>query len=243
MSNHTALLFYSDSFLFDTDTVVIESEEDDLGPYVATQATVFYPGGGGQEPDKGVLVTPDDETHPILQAIWTGGEMRHYTDTLLGRKDAVRIQIDAEHRHRNEKLHTGGHLLASLVFEKLQWPLRPVKGFHYQQGAYVEFEPTAQGPEPDTILLDQALTEAIRQQLPVESFTVTTPEDPRYRAAFKPEGFIPPENQPLRLVKIGSYMACPCGGTHLHHTGELSWLRVRHIKHKKGRIRISYEAG
>lgn len=242
MRNHTELVYLSDSTLFDINTQVTESGADDHGHYVTTQATVFYPGGGGQEPDKGVLLTPDDQSHPILHAAWIAGEMRHYTESPLSGEAEVRMQIDRDHRLQNEKLHTGGHLLASIVHEKLKWPLRPVKGFHYQQGAYVEFEPSVQGIEPDTALLDQALAEGIAQDLPVESFIVAT-EDPRYQQAFKPDGFIPPQGRPLRLVQIGPYMAYPCGGTHLRHTAALNWLRVGHLKHKKGRIRISYEAG
>jgi alanyl-tRNA synthetase len=242
MGNHTELLYLSDSYLFDTDTLIIENGVDDQGSYVALQATVFYPGGGGQEPDKGVLITPDDKVHPIVHAAWINGEMRHYVDTEMPSDGSVKVQIDREHRLQNEKLHTGGHLLASTVYEKLGWPLLPVKGFHYQQGAYVEFEQATEGPDPDMRLLDQALVEGIHQKLPVTCFTVT-PEDPRYHQAFKPEGFIAPEDRPLRLVQIGSYLAYPCGGTHLHDTGEFNWLRIRHLKHKKGRVRISYEAG
>lgn len=238
----TALLFLSDTFQFEAGCTVTSGGEDDSGPYVVTNATVFYPGGGGQEPDKGVILTPEGNGYPILKAVLQGNRMRHYLAEKLPEGEEVRIRLDTDHRLQNARLHTAGHLLSSVIHEKLQWPLTPVKGFHYQQGAYVEFEPSAHMQEICVQALEAALREEISQQLPVSSAFVTE-EDSRFQQAVKPQGFAAPAGRPLRIVQIGAYRAYPCGGTHLHHTGELNWLQIRHVRHKKGNIRICYEAG
>lgn len=240
----TALLFLSDTFLFEADTLVTSSAGDDDGPYVVTAATIFYPGGGGQEPDKGNLITANGTVIPIVKAVLRNGKMYHYLEHHeIQTGDRVTLRIDAEHRLQNARLHTGGHLLSAVVYEKLKLPLLPLKGFHYQQGAYVEFDPLEENPpEADATELQEALAEDIAGQLPVK--TANVPEtDPAYLRALKPEDFTPPEDRPVRLVTIGNYLPLPCGGTHLHHTGELNFITIKSIKHKKGNIRISYKTG
>lgn len=240
----TTLLYLADTFQFDTETTITASGEDDDGPYVVTDATVFYPGGGGQEPDKGHILRQDGSAIVVSKAILKKGTMHHYlAEHDLQTGDQVRITIDSEYRLQNAKLHTGGHLLSAVIYEQLGLPLVPVKGFHYQQGAYVEFAPQDENmPAVDPDELHRAVQKDIAGQLPVTATIVST-GDAAYAEAFKPEDFVPPEDKPLRLVRIGAYRPIPCGGTHLRHTGELKSLAVKHIKHKKGNIRISYHAG
>lgn len=239
---NTQLQFLSDTFQFEIETSITATGEDDDGPYVVTGNTVFYPGGGGQEPDKGYIVTITGEKIPILKARIKHQAVRHYLPQKITETGPASIHIDPEYRIQNARLHTAGHLLSSVVFEKLQWPLKPVKGFHYQQGAYVEFEPEEEMPEILEPVLSEALAEDIARKLPVSTCLVLK-DDPAFLQAFKPENFVPPTGKPLRLVKIDSYLAIPCGGTHVSDTGDLKGFKIKNIKNKKGRIRISYEAG
>ncbi len=236
------LQFLSDTFQFETEATVTGSGEDDDGPYVVTNQTVFYPGGGGQEPDKGSIMDKSGVSFPIKKGKMKGGQARHYIDEPIPVKSLVTIAIDPDYRLQNARLHTAGHLLSSVISEKLRWPLTPVKGFHYQKGAYMEFEPDDEIDEISEAVLGRAMTEDIRQKLPVSAAFVA-PEDLDKRSVFVPEGFHLPQDQELRLVTIKGYRAIPCGGTHLHHTGEIGSFSIKHIRHKKGRIRISYRAG
>lgn len=239
---NTQLQFLSDSFQFEAEATVSGSGEDDDGPYVVTNQSIFYPGGGGQEPDKGVIVNNIGYSFPVLKAKRRNAELRHYLSTNLPVDSSIRMKIDRDYRLQNTRLHTAGHLLASIVYEKLGWPLQPVKGFHYQKGAYVEFEPEKEMSEIPELELHQAIMDDIAANLSV-STAVAPPEAIYNEAVFVPEGFSLPLGQELRLVTIDGYKAVPCGGTHLHHTGEIGNFSIKHIRHKKGRIRISYRAG
>lgn len=245
MMAETELLFLSDTFRFEVSTRVLFKGEDNDGHYVVTGDTVFYPGGGGQEPDKGFIEKENGSDFPVLKASMRGQEVRHYyegDENGFEEEEKVVIRIDEAHRIQNAKLHTAGHLLASVVYEKLKWPLIPLKGFHYQQGAYIEFDPSEDMTAVDEEALNEAVDKDIQSQLPITISLVSKDSD-LFKRAFKPKGFIVPEDKPLRLVKIGGYLAYPCGGTHLHHTGELNFFRMKYLKHKKGKLRISYEVG
>lgn len=240
--NPTERLYLTDTFQYENSAEVLEAGMDEHGPYLVPDASVFYPGGGGQEPDQGMVIRENGTAVPLLKAALVLGAFRHYTAAPVPEGERLIIRIDGAARVQHARLHTGGHLLSSVVFEQLKWPLIPVKGFHYTEGAYLEFKPMEVMNEPDLALLNQALEAVIGDRLSVTS-TLTTAEDRLFREAFKPPGFQPPPDKPLRLVKIDTFLAYPCGGTHLRHTGELHWLRVRHVKNKKGNIRIAYEAG
>ncbi len=236
------LQFLSDTFQFETEATVTGSGEDDDGSYVVTNQTVFYPGGGGQEPDKGLITNGAGTPFPIKKGKVKNGEPCHYIDMLLPVNSAVKITIDRGYRLQNARLHTAGHLLSSVISEKLHWPLRPVKGFHYQKGAYMEFEPDDEIDEIPEETLHRAMEDDIKNCLPVSTAFVDV-EDLNAPSVFVPEGFAPSKNRGLRLVTIKGYRSIPCGGTHLHHTGEIGSFAIKQIRHKKGRVRISYRAG
>lgn len=245
MMAETELLFLSDTFQFEAWTRILSKGEDNDGHYIVTGGTVFYPGGGGQEPDKGFIEKENSSRFPVMKASMKGHEIRHYyeeDENSFEEGEKVWIRIDKAHRIQNAKLHTAGHLLASVVYEELKWPLTPLKGFHYQQGAYIEFDPAEDMTAIDEKALSEAIDKDIQKQLPI-TISLVSKDSELFKLAFKPKGFIVPEDKALRLVKIGGYLAYPCSGTHLHHTGELNFFRIKHIKHKKGKLRISYEVG
>lgn len=240
---NTQLQFLTDSFQFETDATVTGSGEDDDGPYVVTSQSIFYPGGGGQEPDKGLIINDSGSSFPILKAKRRHAELRHYLSETPAIDSRVKIIIDRAYRLQNTCLHTAGHLLASVVYEKMGLPLQPVKGFHYQKGAYIEFEPEKEMDEFPEAEIYQAVMEDIAAGLPV-STAISSPAAINDPSVFVPEGFSLPEGQSsLRLVTIEGYKSVPCGGTHLHHIGEIGRFSIKQIRHKKGRIRISYRAG
>lgn len=234
------LRYLLDTYCTQTDIRILSGGSDDDGPYVVTDHSIYYPGGGGQEADKGWLIRHDSDPLPILKARFKDGQWRHYVPELLEEGQELTMNIDAPFRLLNARLHTAGHLLSSLVYEVLNWPVTPVKGFHYQQGAYVEFELNREWTIPGTQLLEDLLLDAVNKSLPVTVTEVDT-RDPLFHQALKPEGFKVPEGKTLRLVQTGSFRPIPCGGTHVANGLEVGTMTIRHCKLKKGQLRIGYD--
>ncbi len=236
------LQFLTDTYQFETEATVVDSGEDEDGSYVVTNASVFYPGGGGQEPDRGKIILASGETYPILDAFFVDGEFRQYLSQTLPLDTAVKVSINPEYRIHNAQLHTAGHLLSSVLYEKLSCSLRPIKGFHYQQGAYMEFEPEAEMvEEPSKEDVQNAVEEDIRQNLLIE--VSHSPSVASEEAILQIDSFHPLQKAPERWVRIQGYQPLPCGGTHVHHTGEIENFSIRQIQYKKGRFRITYRVG
>jgi misacylated tRNA(Ala) deacylase len=90
----------------------------------------------------------------------------------------------------------------------------------------IDFEP-ATFSEDDVARIQERTNEVLDQDL-----TVTKAEIPRAEAEEKtPEGrglldLIPDHVDPLRMVAIGDFDLCPCGGTHVDRLGEVGHVRI-----------------
>lgn len=240
MQAASALSYLKDTYCTQTDVQILRSGSDEDGWYVIFDHSIFYPGGGGQESDKGRLVRADGETTSLLKARFKDGSWRHYVSDPLPEEEILHMEIDAGFRMLNARLHTAGHLLTSLVYETLHWPVTPIKGFHYQQGAYVEFQLQREWTVPGPNQLEGLLQEQVNKSLTVTVKEVHA-QDSLFHEALKPEGFRVPEGKTLRLVQTGTYRAIPCGGTHVANVREIGRTTIRHCKIKKGQLRIGYD--
>jgi len=76
----TELLFQTDSYLKELEAMVVETNPDENA--VALDRTAFYPGGGGQPNDVGLLLV-GDHSLPVTKVKWQGGQVWHWVDGAL----------------------------------------------------------------------------------------------------------------------------------------------------------------
>ena len=103
-----------DATLREWDAAVLNVGEDGI----VLDRSAFYPGGGGQPPDNGVLLWGGVQTR-IVGAHKTGGDVYLVPaagDPLPGVGDAVRGALDDERRTALMRTHSALHLLAGVVF-------------------------------------------------------------------------------------------------------------------------------
>jgi misacylated tRNA(Ala) deacylase len=193
--------------------------------------TVFYPTGGGQPGDSGVLD-------------WGGGRIAIATTikveggvALIPAEPApmppvgapARQLLDWTRRHRHMRMHTALHLL-SVVLDY------PVTGG--QIGAdrgRLDFDMA--DPPGDPAAIEGVLNSLAARDLAVTESWITEAEldaNPRLVKTLRVQ---PPRGQGrVRLVRIGEGAGMidlqPCGGTHVARTGEIGRLSVAKIENK-----------
>lgn len=210
---------------------------------VILDETLFYPQGGGQPADTGIMSineTHDDDaiafrvTHVSLDR--STGEVHHYGHMLReiqpGQK--LSLRVDAERRLLNARMHTAGHLLFGVV-KRIGLPLLERKGYHWPRGSFVEFEGVIDKPSiPTTIeVLNEAIEAAISD--PDGKVTVRLAGDDG-----KEDGLDVQQGKDARIVTISGFEGSPCGGTHVAKLAELGSVRVTKIACKKGLTKINY---
>jgi misacylated tRNA(Ala) deacylase len=192
---------------------------------VVLDRTYFYPVGGGQPADRGVLRLPDGSELPIADVSKSGESVLHRIGRRRGAAGAISVGlevegvIDWERRFRHMRLHTTQHLLSARLFSRTG--RRTVRARLEGRSATLDLElPALDG----VLALEEAaadLRAQLDRNLPVRIRHLPRSEydqDPGARSGLVP---LPPHVDPVRVVEIEAADRCPCGGTHLRSTSEV----------------------
>jgi misacylated tRNA(Ala) deacylase len=191
---------------------------------VVLDRTYFYPVGGGQPADHGTLRAGDGPTVSVVDVTKSGDAAIHRIkvsggadrDLLVGAE--VEGTIDWDRRYRHMRLHTAQHFLSARVFARAN--VRTRKALLSSRGATIDLERTI----PESLLseLEADLVEAVAHPRPVSIRQIPRAEWDRNPAAGR-SGLVPlaPTVDPVRVVLIEEWDACPCGGTHVRSTAEI----------------------
>ena len=222
---------------------------------IVLDRTVFYPLGGGQAGDSGVLVladgralqvadtrkAKDEQGQPTGAVAHVPGPGQEALLSLLRPGDTVIARIDWERRHRLMRFHTTTHLLCHLVPQLVNGcSITP-------EYARLDFNMT----DP---LEKEALTEGIARLVAaghgVEIGSITDEELDANPALVKSMSVQPPRGTGrIRTIMIGTGAADagragaevidfqPCGGTHVASTAEIGAVIVTKIEKKSATTR------
>lgn len=211
-------------------------------------ATVFHPQGGGQPADKGIISAGGARF--LVEDVRTkDGVVFHY-GRFEGSKEGCRyefkegeqvsLEVDAERRSLNSRLHSAGHLLDICMSSVGLSHLGPGKGYHFPDGAFVEYKGVI---PPDQIQDKQNELEREANKLISEGAKVLVSVFPYDEAAKLCGGSLPSyisKDSIPRIVKFGEHHGCPCGGTHVADISVIKNLKVTNIRVKKGLTKVSY---
>lgn len=208
---------------------------------VLLDKTVFYPQGGGQPYDTGLIDSAStqfvvEEVRFVDGVVLHIGQFKGYG---FNPGDTVRCAVDRERRDLNTRLHSGGHLIDMAVHELGYHDWKPTKGYHFPDGPYVEYRAALVDDSKDTVsdkinkqiadILSRGIKTRVRF-MPKENMTHYCHHVPDYLPAGKPS----------RIVLYGNF-GVPCGGTHIEELGSIGSVKVRRIKSRSGVLRVSYE--
>lgn len=189
--------------------------------------TVFYPQGGGQPYDTGVIST-DNGIFTVSEVRYDDGVVNHIGTFEVGEfivGETVTCEVDANKRKIHTRLHSAGHLL-DIAIKELNLTWKPGKGYHFPQGPYVEYSGNIRNDELQTVIqsIETKCKEIILRNIETRiEFSETKTQD----------------GKSLRTVYYGD-IGIPCGGTHVANLTEIGELKIRKIKQDKGTIKVSY---
>lgn len=195
---------------------------------VVLDCSVFYPTGGGQPGDTGVLVGADGVSMAVTGTQWSsdGQCIEHLVpgaSTRLCIGDSVCARLDWARRYRLMRYHTCLHLLCAVVGA-------PVTGGRMAEDkAHLDFD--IEMDQLDAAKIELQLAELVAADLPVEVGTISEAELDANPGLVKTMSVQPPRGRgSVRTIAIHGVDLQPCGGTHLARTGEIGTLRVTRIR-------------
>ena len=229
----TERLYYEDSWLTEFDARVTSVTESADGRSVVTlDRTAFYPTGGGQPTDTGLLGAArvvecaDAEGEGVLHFVEGGAPA-------VGER--VRGRVDWPRRLDHIQQHTGQHILSQAFVELFGAQTRSFRMLAEASEVDIDL------PEPSDATIERAVdraNEIIWDDRPVRVHRVTAEE-----AARMPLRRDSAREGELRVVEIEGFDLSPCGGTHARRTGEVGLLAVRQWERAKGLARLTFVAG
>ncbi len=220
------------------DTLTLETTVVDARPGLVRLAEhPFYPGGGGQLPDRGVLRWEGGAT------VVTGFETIDGAPWIslaapIELAGPVECAVDPAFRRMMRALHTDTHILNALVYRDFDGALVTSAQMNDDNTARIDFDLT-QTDNDRLRALEAEFNDVIRQDLPV-----TTRLMPRIEAEAQPgllrsRSVAPPPSADglVRIVAIEGLDRQACGGTHAASTGESPPIRILKIDNKGKRNR------
>jgi alanyl-tRNA synthetase len=227
----TERIYYGDPYAKAFEARVVERLEWNGHPAVVLDRTAFYPTGGGQPYDTGLL-----NAVPVLEVVEREGDgaVVHLVGEPL-ESEQVEGRIDWEHRFDLMQQHTGQHILSAVFVAQLG---ANTVGFHLSD-------------EYATIDLDQAplraddlsRAEAVANDIVFESREVV--------ARFVPDKEIPTlplrkpvaHKGPVRIVEVQDLDCSACGGTHVQATGEVGLIKITRSERRGTETRVEFLCG
>jgi misacylated tRNA(Ala) deacylase len=237
---------YTDAYARHVEAKVVDVDTSGGSPLVVLDQTVFYPGGGGQPSDRGLLLrSSDGRQWTVRGARKGGGEIVHELEADAeppAVDDRLEVDLDWARRLALMRTHTGLHALCGVVWRDYE---ALVTGGNMEPGAgRMDFEFERMSGD----LVDE-IEAKVNEEL-AAARDVRVDVLPREEAFQIPDlirtkvNLLPPGIDQIRTIEIVGLDLQADGGTHVANTREVGRIRVTGYESKgriNKRIRIALE--
>ena len=225
----TRKLYYEDCHLQKFTAKVMDCTQTEKGFLITLDATAFYPEGGGQAADTGLLGDAR-----VLDVREVGENVVHLCDKPLAAGQQVTGTIDYARRFDRMQQHTGEHIVSGIVHRMF--------GYHnvgFHMGAdVVTIDFDGMIPADTLSQIEREANEAVWKNLPVRCWYPSQEELPT--VGYRTKKALP---WPVRVVEVPGYDKCACCGVHVAQTGEIGLIKLFScVKFHQG-VRIEMACG
>jgi len=221
----TARLYIQDDHCFETNATGIAVHDQSI----AFDATCFYPGGGGQPPDEGVIEFENGEMLEVISVnadsddvIWHGCKTEP-SPNLVGR--SAHLVLNKDRRLAHMRYHTILHVLNTIVLKEYNgW----ITGVRIQED-YSRIDFKLENFSPELVAaLETKVNAALERDLPLRSYSISEEEFQGRRDLLLRtlEAMPPISHGQVRVVEITGFDAQACGGTHVRATAEVGKFTI-----------------
>jgi alanyl-tRNA synthetase len=215
---------------------------------VALDRTAFYPEGGGQSWDTGLLIAtaPSGTTLEIpVERVHEdeAGEVWHYVRKPLTTGTTISGAVDPDRRTDHEQQHSGQHLLSAVFLRELN--ARTVSFHLGAESSTIDLalpEGMDKLADEDLRLVEESANRIIYENRPLLTHWVERPlaEAMLARGDLRK---LPPLEGPFRIVQMQGIEFNACGGTHVQTTGAIGSILLRRIEKVRQGWRVEFVCG
>lgn len=225
----TEKLYYRDQNLKEFTADIISFKEKEGEYHVQLDRTAFYPEGGGQPADQGLI-----GQCRVNYVYKEDSEIYHVIGQMPDQKEKLDCKIDWERRFDLMQQHSGQHLLSAVLESMYQ---APTIGFHLSENT-VTIDIDCVMDDKDFELVEERVNQIIYQD---REITDQYPEPEELKSmSLRKE---PAVEDTIRIIRIKGIDLSPCGGTHLHSTGQIGIISLLDTENYRQGMRITFLCG
>ena len=229
----TERLYYDDSRTTEFRATIVERTRAGDRPAVVLDRTYFYPTGGGQPHDPGVIggvEVVDVQTRE-------DGEVLHVLASDPPGEDEVECRIDAGRRFDFMQQHTGQHILTQAFVQVAD---AHTIAFHLSEDTVTIDLDRADIPPRVLDEVEDLVNRVITEDRPVTPRLVV-PENASGVRVRRIPGQLHTEG--LRVVEVEGFDTTACGGTHVSRTGEIGIIKIIKVENHREGSRVEFKCG
>lgn len=225
----TEKIYYIDAFCKEFDARVLACEEINGHFAIRLDRTAFFPEGGGQFGDSGMLSDAE-----VFDTREKEGEIWHCTRVPFTVGEAVHGVLDFTKRFRRMQCHSGEHIVSGLIHSLYGFDN---VGFHLGEED-VTIDISGVLTDADLRRVEQLANEAIAKDFSVRAWFPSAKE-----AAALPYRAKLAITEGLRLVEFPGYDICACCAPHVRTSGQIGVIKLLDFANYKGGVRIHMLCG
>ena len=225
----TTKLYYEDPFLQGFTAAVTSCEEGKGGYLVTLDRTAFYPEGGGQPYDTGVLGEAK-----VLEVHDKNGVITHLCNKPLAVGASVEGKIDWARRFDHMQQHSGEHICSGLICERFRCDN---VGFHMGTDT-VTIDFNADISWEELMEIEEAANRYICEdhEIDIQFYRGAELDKVEYRSKKPLEGDV-------RIVAFPGADCCACCGTHVVRSGQVGLVKFLSVQKFREGVRIELLCG
>jgi alanyl-tRNA synthetase len=231
-------LYYEQPCVMEFDAMVI----DFFDGYAVLDQTLFYPEGGGQPADTGMLISAEsmvrvDDVQKIGDVI-----LHHVSGGILRRGDRVKGIVDDERRWSLMRHHTATHLLLRAAKEVLGAHIHQAGAQKGVESARLDIRHYKHITSDELRRIEIAANRMIMNDQVVDIHHEERTKAEQLYGFDLYQGGVPPGKE-IRIVQVAGDVEA-CAGTHCHCTGEIGMVKIIRVEHiQDGIERLEFAAG
>ena len=229
----TEQLYYQDSYIKDFEAVVLSCIPNGNHFEAVLDRTAFFPEGGGQCADTGVLHIENREIQ-VFDVQERNGEIIHFVDKEILPGQTVIGELDFQERFSKMQQHTGEHIISGIVHRRFGYEN---VGFHLgKEEVTMDYD----GPlTPEELRsIEYEANQVVAENREIRAYFPGTEELEKipYRSKKELQGKI-------RIVEIQDCDICACCAPHVKTTGNVGLIKITNAIRYKGGMRLWITCG
>ena len=229
----TEQLYYQDSYIKDFEAVVLSCIPNGNHFEAVLDRTAFFPEGGGQCADTGVLHIENREIQ-VFDVQERNGEIIHFIDKEILPGQTVIGELDFQERFSKMQQHTGEHIISGIVHRRFGYEN---VGFHLgKEEVTMDYD----GPlTPEELRsIEYEANQVVAENREIKAYFPSTEELEKipYRSKKELQGKI-------RIVEIQDCDICACCAPHVQTTGNVGLIKITNAIRYKGGMRLWIACG